>query len=246
MFYGNFEGDRKDRLRDALETFRAVFSKVWAGDNLIALTRNQSFLWEERFRAAMIANATNEQEKSLVWRVHTLCWAGRHALSRRGDFVECGVYRGFCFGVLTHYLDFANVDKTLYLYDTFEGIPDAYNSENRSNAVYEQEPDLFERVTSRFSGYPNVRVVQGIVPDTFQAEVPEAIALLHLDMNSARSEIEALEVLYDRVVSGGIIIFDDFGWTGYVKQTVAEIDFMKRRGVSILELPTGQGMVIKP
>ena len=246
MFYGNFEGDRKERLRDALATIRAIFGKVWAGDNLIALTRNQSFLWDEAFRAAMVANATTEQEKSLVWRVHTLCWAGRHALALPGDFAECGVYRGFCFGVLAQYLDFAARDKTLFLYDTFEGIPEAYNSENRSNAVYAREHDLFERVVARFEAYPNVRVIQGVVPESFATEVPDAIALLHLDMNSAASEIAALDVLYDRVVPGGIILFDDFGWTGYVKQTVAEIDFMKRRGVSILELPTGQGMVIKP
>jgi predicted O-methyltransferase YrrM len=64
-------------------------------------------------------------------------------------------------------------------------------------------------------------------------------------MNSSASELAALEHLFDRVSPGGVVIFDDFGWMGYDKQTVAEIDFMRERGHDILELPTGQGMVIK-
>ena len=52
-------------------------------------------------------------------------------------------------------------------------------------------------------------------------------------------------MLYDRVVQSGIIVFDDFGWDGYNRQTVAEIEFMKERNQSIMELPTGQGLMIK-
>ena len=64
-------------------------------------------------------------------------------------------------------------------------------------------------------------------------------------MNSAASEIAALDVLFDKVVPGGIIVFDDYGWTGYDAQRYAEDAFMTERGYRVLELPTGQGMVIK-
>jgi len=246
MFYGDFRDGRRRKVREAIDTLRSAFDPVWANDNLIALGRNQSFLWDEKFRQALKANANTPQEKSLAWRFHTLCWAGRRALSLPGDFVECGVWRGVSFAVVTDYLDFATVPKTLYLYDTFEGIPAAYNSENLSNAVYAKEPDLHDKVVARFAKYPNVRIVKGVVPDTFAEVVPETISLLHIDMNSSAAEVAALEVLYDRVVPGGVIVLDDFGWRPYVRQTVAEIDFMERRGVPILESPTGQGIVVKP
>jgi hypothetical protein len=42
-----------------------------------------------------------------------------------------------------------------------------------------------------------------------------------------------------------LIVFDDYGWTGYVRQKESEDAWMAARGHSILEVPTGQGLVIK-
>ena len=129
-------------------------------------------------------------------------------------------------------------------------IPCRLNTEKRSNRIYEKEtaedPDaIFKHVVKRFQQYPNVTLVRGIVPDTFTDTCPEEISFLHIDMNSAKSEMAVLTSLFDRVTPGGIIIFDDYGWTGYVQQKIAEDEFMAQRNHSILELPTGQGMVIK-
>jgi O-methyltransferase len=84
-----------------------------------------------------------------------------------------------------------------------------------------------------------------VVPDSFAQALPERLAFLHLDMNSSKSEIAALEVLFDRLSDGGVIVFDDYGWLGYQAQQRAEDAFMQRRGHRILELPTGQGLLIK-
>jgi len=71
------------------------------------------------------------------------------------------------------------------------------------------------------------------------------IAFLHIDMNSVQAEMYALEHLFDKVTPGGFIVFDDFGWTTNVNQMKAELTFMNERGHQVLELPTGQGVVIK-
>ena len=246
MFYGKFDGEKGKQFKDALEYFRTMFSRVYANDNLITFNRNLTFLNNDpKFLDAFTRHAQSTQEKSLAWRLHTLCWAAKHCLKVPGDFVECGVYRGFSFSVLTDYLDFENVKKDLYLYDTYEGIPEAYNSENRSNAVYQKDNDILGHVTRTFAKYKNVKIVKGIVPDSFEQTCPEKISFLHIDMNSSKSEIAALEKLFDRVSVGGIILFDDFGWLGYDKQTTAEIEFMAQRNHNLLELPTGQGLMIK-
>ena len=100
-------------------------------------------------------------------------------------------------------------------------------------------------MVARFKRFPNVEVVRGIVPDSFAQAVPDKISFLHIDMNSSKSEIAALEALFDRVSPGGFIVFDDYGWAGYAAQQVAEDAFMRARGHRILELPTGQGLLIK-
>jgi hypothetical protein len=75
--------------------------------------------------------------------------------------------------------------------------------------------------------------------------MPEQIGFLHIDLNSPRAEIAVLERLFDRVQPGGVVVFDDYGWKIFRKQKQAEDAFMRSRGYEILELPTGQGLVVK-
>jgi hypothetical protein len=250
MFYGRLQGDAKDRLVEALNTLNELCGPMYAADNLVCLQRTANFRHDTRFVDVVKRQAHSKQDLSLGWRLHTLVWAAQSVQHLEGDFVECGVWKGFCFGVLTDYLDFKSQARNLYLYDTYAGIPEGYNSEHRNNQPYERalenDPDrIYNTVVERFQSFDNVHVVRGIVPDSFQETCPDKIALLHIDMNSAASEVAALEALFDKVVPGGMSVFDDYGWTGYRAQMVAEDKFMKDRGHTILELPTGQGLVVK-
>ncbi len=245
MFYGRFNDPaNREFLGAAIARFRRIFTSVYANDNVILFNRSLGFQRDRKFVEACGRNAGNAQERSLMLRLNTLAWAANHALKVPGDFVECGVWRGFCSAVIADYLDFDRVNKTFYLYDTFAGIPPEYDSEGHDSPVLRDE-GLYERVVDRFSRYPNVRVVRGVVPDSFADAVPKRVAFLHLDMNSSKSEIAALEVLFDRVSLGGVIVFDDYGWVGYEAQQRAEDAFMNARAQRILELPTGQGLLIR-
>ena len=52
-----------------------------------------------------------------------------------------------------------------------------------------------------------------------------------VDMNDADAELGALEMLFDRISPGGMIVFDDYGWTGYRAQKDAADTFL-RSGMS--------------
>ncbi|KAF0190413.1 MAG: methyltransferase-like protein [Gammaproteobacteria bacterium] len=247
MFYG-LNNDELKLLDQALDTINKLYPRIFAGDHLITVGRCMAFLDDQKFMAAYNKNVRNRQERSLLWRLHTLAWAGRHCSRLPGSFVECGVYKGFCSAVLTDYLDFstAQASRSYYLYDTFEGIPVDHLEGSPVDKDSYKEADLYEQVCERFRPHPNVRVIKGRVPDVFSVqEVPDQIAFLHIDMNSATAEIGALEVLFERVVPGGMIIFDDYGWQAYRAQKDQENAFMDARDYSILELPTGQGLVVK-
>lgn len=241
MFYG-IATEKIDLFKLALGTITGCFKKAFTADNMIILDHNSYFLNDEAFTSAFFAQATTEQEKTLIWRLHTLIWATKHCIKIPGDFVECGVFEGFCSSVITAYHNFNQLDKTFYLYDTFEGIPEGYN--DSGHPLYDMS-NQYQRIVTKFQAFPNVKIVKGVVPDSFQESCPDKIAFLHIDMNSAKSEISALEALYDRVSPNGIIVFDDFGWFAYNKQAPAEIEFMTQRGQFIMELPTGQGVMIK-
>jgi O-methyltransferase len=42
-----------------------------------------------------------------------------------------------------------------------------------------------------------------------------------------------------------MLVLDDYGWEGYRAQKLAEDAWLQARGFHVIELPTGQGMVIK-
>jgi len=65
-------------------------------------------------------------------------------------------------------------------------------------------------------------------------------------MNIAVAELAVLTHFWDNIVPGGIVLFDDSGWMAYQKQKQVLDDFTSRHGVKILNLPTGQGLLIKP
>jgi O-methyltransferase len=83
------------------------------------------------------------------------------------------------------------------------------------------------------------------VPQILAEVAPEHIAFLHVDMNNAEAERGALETLFERICPGGMIVFDDYGWTNYRDQKDSADEFMQSRGLRVLELPTGQGLVVK-
>ena len=141
-------------------------------------------------------------------------------------------------------LDLDRADRYFYLYDTFAGVPERFRRPDTRSSPGHAVPGIAEQVRARFADRPWVHVVEGTVPDTL-ADAPEHIGYLHLDMNSAEAEFAALEVLWPRVNAHGVVVLDDYGWTAFQPQQSAAQAFFGARDVPILELPTGQGVVVK-
>jgi len=214
---------------------------VFAADSMIVFMHTAGFLSDQRFLSAIFASAPDDRDLTIIWRTHILCWAARHGLSLDGDFVECGTYRGYSASVIVNYLEFGQTGRQFFLYDLFDPTGGA----GEGHRMPDHGPTLYREVTARFAAFPKVRVIKGRVPDSFAQACPDKIAFLHIDMNSAEAEIAALEHLFDRVVPGGIIVLDDYGYRCYRAQHDAENEFAKARGYPIVELPTGQGLLIK-
>lgn len=226
-------------------------SSVFQGDNLITFQKSVGFMADPAFVRAVRRNSTCLDEDTRIWRVHTLVWAGRNALNLPGDFVELGVLRGFMSGCVFDCLDFAGLPRRFFLYDTFEGLAEfdpADHSENFYNSLqagYSQE-GIYEHVRDRFAPYPNVIIVKGAVPGSLAQAAPERVSFMHVDLNSSKAEVAALEFFWERLVPGAHIVLDDYGWSAFREQKRAHDAFFATKKLAVLELPTGQGVVVKP
>ena len=154
----------------------------------------------------------------------------------KGDFVECGVWRGGSSLMVAQVLQHRGLsDRHLYLYDTFEGMsePTAEDVDFRgqkADQMLEQTQDKKEtsvwclanlddvKLTMSNSKFPseNIHYVEGKVEDTIPVTVPVGpIALLRLDTDWYTSTKHELIHLYPSLSPDGVLIIDDYGhWEG--------------------------------
>lgn len=226
---------------------RMLFFPTYHEDGLLTI-HNCDFVKDSRFLTAY-----NEALKHglvyghIRWRAHVTQWAGFHASQLKGDFVECGVNKGFLSKSVMTYVNFrALTDRKFYLFDTFCGLVEELITQHDRGAYHIQYDDCYDFVLNSFKEYPNVVLVKGTVPDTLSKVDIKQVAYLSIDMNCVIPEIAALEHFWPKMVAGGIIILDDYGFSAHKAQKQASDEFASRKGVEVLSLPTGQGLILKP
>jgi hypothetical protein len=139
--------------------------------------------------------------------------------------------------------------KQFWLLDTFAGIDLSQLEGDELVAARERNERMdlahADSVRAWFSQWRNVNVIEGSVPATLPLVHADEIAFLHLDMNSSAPEVAALEYLWERLVPGAVVLFDDYGYRGYEAQRHALGALARRRDIPIASLPTGQGLLIR-
>ncbi len=171
-----------------------------------------------------------------------------------GAVVECGVSLGH--GLLYWILlsEGTGPEREFYGFDSFSGFPsptpeDGAASRRIVDGFYASPEEVVWRVL-REGGVPEkvlhdrVSLVKGYFADTLPA-FTRPIALLHLDCDLYGSYKTCLEQLYDRVVTGGLISFDDYGdpaWPG-AKLAVDEFFATRTKGEELIWLTAGRCVI---
>lgn len=235
-----------------------VVPAAYAQDGL-ATVHSHAFLDDPRFQAAYargLAAIGTSDDYEWHWRIHVGLWAASLAAKLPGDFVECGVNKGFLSSAIMQYLDWNTLDKSFYLLDTFSGVDERFlapeevaagarekNAHNLRTGFYVGD---IASVTRNFSEWRNVHIVQGSVPESLERASPLQVAYLHIDMNCAPPEVAAIGYYWDRLVPGAVVLLDDYAYFGFGAQKAAMDAFAQTKGVQICSLPTGQGLLFKP
>ena len=90
-----------------------------------------------------------------------------------------------------------------------------------------------------------VVLVRGSIPSTLSTVEIPSVCYLHIDMNCAKPEIQTARFFWPKMVKDGVVLLDDYAYVGYEPQKKAFDHFAKENDISILSLPTGQGMFLK-
>ena len=177
-------------------------------------------------------------------RCHVLYTLLRQATRLPGEVWECGTYRGGTAALMARALRRVAASATLRVFDTFAGLPEADPSTDLHAVGDFDDADLGD--VRRFIDYAALSVHPGVVPDTFLQVGAEArIAFLHVDLDTYRSTLACLEGAWPRVLPGGIVVDDDYGFPTCPGARRAVDEFFCGKACVPLCLPTGQAVVFK-
>jgi len=154
----------------------------------------------------------------------------------KGDFVECGVWKGGNILGIASYLEFHKMhNRKIWAYDTFQGMTppediDVDLNNNKASNILSNVlcfSPLEEVTTNVFkSTFPKEKIhfIVGDVCSTLleKNNLPKKISLLRLDTDWYQSTKTEMEILYPLLTNKGVLIVDDYGhWKG-AKQAIDE------------------------
>lgn len=211
------------------------------------LLKKQSIIAEATNEENLIMDVCSKYSMNPKIRMWALIQSIKYLVKNEifGDIVETGVFKGGNLILIKKILDLYNPNSMIkiYGYDTFEGMTKPgkndkdifgenplnfwtknanknYNSWCYSSIEEVKKNFNIETSNNTFS----LKLIKGKVEETLlkKENLPEKISLLRLDTDWYESSKIELEILYPRLVKGGVLIIDDYGhWQG-VKKSVDE------------------------
>lgn len=168
----------------------------------------------------------------------------RSVKSLPGAVAECGSYVGVSAWFIANELR----DSEFYLFDSFEGlsVPSEKDQSDdelpqwRSGSMASTETEARENLKE----FQNVHLMKGWIPQRFNEVSHLRFKLLHIDVDLYEPTRDSLDFFYDRMVPGGIIVMDDYGFRNCPGAFLAANEFMENCPEEIIHLPTGQGVII--
>ena len=212
--------------------------------------------YDEIYRDGLLATGTSPIPLQRRERFHSLAQLFRKTLALQGWVAECGCFRGLSSYVLCRLLKLSDAGfngRSFRIFDSFQGL-----SEPRpEDTVPDSDPQAdklrhmtrrgqftapIELVREALCDFPGIAFFPGWIPEAFPDEPAVRYRFVHVDVDVYQTTRDSLEYFYPRLVPGGILVCDDYGWPGARK---AVDDFSARTGVRFETTPHLQAYCVR-
>ncbi|WP_345993146.1 TylF/MycF/NovP-related O-methyltransferase [Sulfurimonas sp. HSL-1716] len=131
-----------------------------------------------------------------------------------GSLIEVGVWRGGTGTLIAKRAQDCDIREHIYLCDTFSGVVKSsehdtyYFDGEHADTSIEYVEDLIRKLDLK-----NVEILTGIFPDDTSFVVKDKkFRFCHIDVDVYKSAIDIVDWIWERLVVGGMIVFDDYGF----------------------------------
>lgn len=228
---------RRRTLLEVTRIMAGVLGGHYIGDDYKLWLKERAFV--DKFKSLSPHNFFSMERKFCVKEL------ARSVRDLPGAVAECGSYVGVAAWFIANELP----DAEFYLFDSFEGLSDPTGKDVVSAGVQQwKKGDLAvteQELHANLHEFSKIHVMKGWIPDRFLEVAHEQFKFVHVDVDLYQPTLESLSFFYDRLVSGGVIVMDDYGFENCPGAYAAANEFMADKSETIIHLPTGQGVIIK-
>ncbi len=165
------------------------------------------------------------------------------AILQDGNVIEMGVYKGCTAYMICWILHKKNINKKIYLCDTFQGTPRRrYAEKGDRNRAGQYADTSLTYVKNKLKIFSEKSVfIPGLIPNSLM-KIPqnEKFCFAHVHLNLYKSTIDALEYLFTRISEKGIIVIEDYGIKGCAGVRAAADEFCKKHDLQPVFLGSEQ------
>jgi O-methyltransferase len=148
------------------------------------------------------------------YRLYELWSLVRQTTHLPGDIIEVGVWRGGSGALIAKSAILSGSGSRVFLCDTFTGVvkASARDSTYRGGEWADTSRTAVERLM-RSMELDNVRILEGVLPEESAGGLSDAtVRLCHIDVDVYESARGVLHWVWDRLVRGAVVVFDDYGF----------------------------------
>ena len=200
---------------------------------------------KKEFRLTQFDHKNTDYKKilnELAWRhyiiFNSVILASKNISSNNMNLAECGVCDGLTIYFAIKACEISNIAKKAFLYDSWETLADdklRFKYDYLNIDITKKDLDCFQE---------DLVFNKGLIPNIFKtARNPSEVSWLHIDLNSTDATKSSLDFFYSKLISGGVILFDDYGGFEGTRKVID--NFFDSKNGHFINYPTGQGVFIK-
>lgn len=172
------------------------------------------------------------------------------------DAAECGCWKGHSTFVTATLLKEHGFTGRFHVFDSFEGGLSDLGKEDK-NERYELSPEqvaeqkaLFasteNEVRRALEGFDFISLYKGWIPTRFNEVEKRRFSFVHIDVDLYDPIRDSLAFFWPRVVDGGVVVVDDYGFTQFPGAKKATDEFLARNPPRLFyACPTGGAFILK-
>lgn len=199
--------------------------------------------WDEDSEFKKVAEPLGGISASPIYKLYTLWQWVPHMRDMPGVMAEVGVWRGGSAKVICERMKRLKFNTRLLLCDTYEGMPPTLKIDAHNEGDFKDTS--VEEVKNRVKEYPWCEIVKGKFPETAGPYKDLQFKWVHIDVDIYQSVWDCCVWFYNRMVPGGVMIFDDYGTKSCHGAKVAVDEFFSNKTEAVIYSPSTQALVIK-